>query len=193
MESSVAIRSKEFVVIGTESSVCNSYLVLKRNHDKFSTIDNKVIMTYICNQGDGFRTAQYITEKIKFEQLQNELPLTPEVVSNVIQDKVHYSLRRNPLNHTFVVGGKDDEAYQLYTIDPYGAMYECKFTVVGIAGYFCYGILDNEYKDDISLEEAIEAVKKCYEVLKENCVINLENVDLRILDSSGIRDISISL
>lgn len=67
MESSIALKGKDFVIIGTDASIKNSYLVLKRDENKFINVNDRVIFTYLGDQGDAFRTASFVKEKLIYE------------------------------------------------------------------------------------------------------------------------------
>ncbi|KAK6090296.1 hypothetical protein P3W45_000653 [Vairimorpha bombi] len=191
MESAVALKGKDFVIIATDSAVKNSYLVLKREEDKFININDKVLFTYLGDQGDAFRTANFVSEKLIYEEVDNNLLITPSLTANLIQNITHSGLRTNPRNNYFVVGGLSNYGTELYSIDIYGSMHESKFMAVGIATYFCYGILEKEYHDDISVEQGIAIINKCYNVLKDKCATDITDVDLRIISRDGVRAIKI--
>lgn len=191
MESAVALKGNNFVIIATDSAVKNSYLVLKREENKFVNINNKVLFTYLGSQGDAFRTANFVSEKLLYEEINNNLNITPAITANIIQNITHSGLRSDPRNNYFVIGGLSNFGSELYSVDVYGSMHESKFMAVGIATYFCYGILEKDYHDDISVEEGIKIISKCYSVLKEKCAADISDVDLRIISQDGIRSIKI--
>jgi len=190
MESSIALKGKDFVIIGTDASIKNSYLVLKRDENKFINVNDRVIFTYLGDQGDAFRTASFVKEKLIYEGIQNNVEITPKVTANIIQKSIYRSLRSRPIENYFLIGGLTDNGPELYSVDVYGSMYENNFMAVGIATYFCYGVLDKEYTEDINKDKAIEVLYKCFDVLKERCSVDISNIDIRIISKEGVEVIN---
>jgi 20S proteasome subunit beta 4 len=193
MEALVGLKGRDFVLVSAESSVMNSYLVIKRKDDKFSDLNESVSLVYNGDQGDAFRTAKFVVEDLKYRQLESNLKINPKVVSCSIQNKIYEKLRVNPLKCGFLVGGMSCNNPELYSIDNYGASFKENFIAMGMGIYFCYGILDNNYKEDLSQEEGIEIIKKCYKVLKERCSLNIEGVTIKVVSNSGIESIDLEI
>nr|8ADN_J Chain J, Proteasome subunit beta type-4 [Vairimorpha necatrix]8ADN_X Chain X, Proteasome subunit beta type-4 [Vairimorpha necatrix] len=190
MESSVALKGNDFVIIGTDSSVKNSYLVLKREEDKFYNINNKVVFTYLGDQGDAFRTSSFINEKLVYEEIQNNVEITPKVTANVIQKTLYDNLRSHPKNCYFLVGGLSQDGPELYSVDLYGSLHENDFMAVGISTYFCYGVLDKEYHKNITKEDGIKIIQKCFDVLKQRCSVDISNIEIKIVSKEGVETIN---
>ncbi|MFA9416890.1 archaeal proteasome endopeptidase complex subunit beta [Natrinema sp. HArc-T2] len=53
-----------------------------------------------------------------------------------------------------ILGGVDDEGSHVYSIDPAGGVMEDDYTVTGSGMQLAYGLLEQEYDDDLSLEDA---------------------------------------
>ena len=53
-----------------------------------------------------------------------------------------------------ILGGVDDDGSHVYSIDPAGGVMEDDYTVTGSGMQLAYGLLENEYTEDLSLEEA---------------------------------------
>ncbi|ELZ20912.1 archaeal proteasome endopeptidase complex subunit beta [Natrinema limicola] len=53
-----------------------------------------------------------------------------------------------------ILGGVDDEGSHVYSIDPAGGVMEDDYTVTGSGMQLAYGLLEQEYTEDLSLEDA---------------------------------------
>ena len=53
-----------------------------------------------------------------------------------------------------ILGGVDHEGAHIYSFDPLGSMMEEKYTVSGSGSQFALGVLEQEYDDSLSVEEA---------------------------------------
>jgi len=53
-----------------------------------------------------------------------------------------------------ILGGVDDDGAQVYNVDPAGGVMEDDYTVTGSGMQLAYGTLEQEYTDDLTLDEA---------------------------------------
>ena len=53
-----------------------------------------------------------------------------------------------------ILGGIDDEGSHVFSIDPAGGVMQDDYTVTGSGMQLAYGVLEGEYDEDISMEEA---------------------------------------
>merc|ERR1712070_1261632 len=81
--------------------------------------------------------------------------------------RVMYNRRSkmNPLYNQFVVAGKKGDGESLLGfVDHQGTMYEDNFVATGFGSYLAMPILRNEWKPEITLEEATALLQKCLKV-----------------------------
>uniref|UniRef100_A0AC35GJG1 Uncharacterized protein n=1 Tax=Panagrolaimus sp. PS1159 TaxID=55785 RepID=A0AC35GJG1_9BILA len=55
----------------------------------------------------------------------------------------------------------------------------------GFTGRFCYAIMDTLYRPDMTLEQAMDAVKQCIKESKKRFVANLPNFNVLVIDKDG--------
>ena len=53
-----------------------------------------------------------------------------------------------------VLGGVDEEGSHVYSLDPLGATMEEDYTVSGSGSQFALGVLEQQYEDDLSMDDA---------------------------------------
>ncbi len=59
-----------------------------------------------------------------------------------------------------ILGGVDEEGSHVYSIDPAGGVMEDDYTVTGSGMQLAYGVLENEYADDLTLSDARSAAAR---------------------------------
>jgi len=97
---------------------------------------------------------------------QDDVKMGPHEYSSYI-GRVMYNRRSkmNPLlNQFIVVGKKHDGPAQLSFVDHQGTFFEEDFTATGFGSYLAMPLLRNEWRADISLEEAKQLVVKCLQI-----------------------------
>ncbi|AFM98725.1 proteasome subunit beta type-2 [Encephalitozoon hellem ATCC 50504] len=186
MDSSIGIKGSNFAVVAADTRVSRSFLIIKENYDKFHTIKDKIVMSIVGDQGDAFRTILSVSESAQYEEIQNGIELSPSVLAHMVQSKVHESLRKRQLDTSTIIAGKGPQGYDLWSVDKYGAISSVPFCASGYAAYFVYGILDREYSEDITVDDALRIIQKCINLLKERLVIGLEGFMVKVVTDEGV-------
>ena len=57
----------------------------------------------------------------------------------------------------------------------------------GYGAYFVSSVLDNNYRSDMTLEDGMEAIKKCIVELKTRFIINQPKFMVKIATKDGIK------
>lgn len=186
MDSSIGIRGRNFAIIAADMKVTQSILIVKEDYDKFQTIKDKIVMSATGEQGDAFRNTLFVTEDALYEELQNGIELSPKVLAYMVQNRIHAGLRKKQLGVSSIIAGRGPEGYDLWSVDRYGAISSGPFCANGYATYFVYGILDREYKEALSVDDALSIIQKCVNLLKERLLINLEAFKVKIITDEGV-------
>merc|ERR1712025_656069 len=186
MDNLIGIRTKDFTLIASDMGVNRSVLQYKSDEDKFCNINNQVVFGHCGNFAKGCDLRVLITESIKYNALAQLVPINSFTVSNFIQHVVHSNLRRNPGETALMVMDNNNE---LYAIDHYGARFHSNYICLGVSSYFLYGLLDNEYSENMSLEQAINLLKKCIDCLRERVVYNYPRFKVQIFDKGELKSL----
>lgn len=79
---------------------------------------------------------------------------------------------------------------RLYWLDELGSMQRMKYGVHGLGANFCLSILDQGYRQDMTLEEATQLLQDCFEQLRSRYVVNSPQPPcIKCVDRTGIRQI----
>merc|ERR1711953_3181 len=190
MDNLIGIRTKNFTLIASDMGVNRSVLQYKSDEDKFSNINNQVVFGHCGNFSKGCDLRVLITENFEYFALSDLVPVNSFTVSNYIQNLVHYYLRRNPHETALMVMDVNNE---LYAIDQYGARFQSNYICLGVSSYFLYGLLDNEYNENMSLDQAVQLLQKCIDCLKERVVYNYPKFKVKIFDKGELKSLEISI
>ncbi|MFB6125394.1 MAG: archaeal proteasome endopeptidase complex subunit beta [Halanaeroarchaeum sp.] len=66
-----------------------------------------------------------------------------------------------------VLGGVDDEGSHIYSIDPAGGLSEDDYVVTGSGMPYALGVLEQEYREDLTMDEAITVATRAVESASE--------------------------
>jgi proteasome beta subunit len=92
---------------------------------------------------------------IRLYELQQKRPISVRSLSKMLANTL-YSRRLAPLFVQTIVIGIDKDGPALYTLDMGGSLIPDEFTAAGSGLRTAYGVLENEYKSDLTVKEAEE-------------------------------------
>ncbi|KAG0438827.1 putative proteasome subunit beta type-4 [Dictyocoela muelleri] len=178
MDTQIAIKGKDFVLMASDASINRSIVRLKNNEDKFLSINGTSVI-YNGLQSDGMRICSFAREKLLFENIENDLYITPKTVCAFIQKMIYESLRSStgPKECSVIVCNHDE----IYFIDQYGAMMKDNFVLNGVGSSFFYGVVDKHYQEGMTYDEIYLILKKCLKVLKNRFLVCTRYFYVRVL------------
>jgi len=102
-----------------------------------------------------------------------------------------FSRRLAPLITQTIVGGMDDEGASLYVLDILGSVIPDKYAVVGSGTEIAVGVLEEEYKEDMSVEEARDLVVRAIKSAISRDTMSGDGIDFLFVTKDGTREESI--
>lgn len=156
----IGLRAGDGVVLAADKRMSYGGFILSRNARKVFTINERVGIAVTGFYADMNGLQRILEAEVRYyENIQNRrLPLRAiaKLLSNIL-----YSFRLAPLFVEAIVGGIDaDGKPKVYVLDPVGAISEESFIATGSGATIALGVIESEYKEDISLEEAEKLVLK---------------------------------
>ncbi len=182
----IGVRARDGVVLAGEKRLTYDGFVLSKNTRKVYPITDHTGIGFAGLVGD----AQFIVRALRFEARSYELQIHREIrVRGLakILSIILFSYKLAPLMTEIVVGGYDDRGPQIYVLDPVGSLIEDKYTALGSGGSIALGIVEQGYRDDISVGEARDLVVKAIREAIERDAVSGDGIDLLIITREGYR------
>jgi len=85
----------------------------------------------------------------------------------------------------------DDEGSSLYTLDPLGSVIPDKFAAVGTGAEIAIGLLEEGYKDSLTIDQAKDLVIRSIKSAISRDAMSGDGVDFLIITNEGIKEESI--
>eukprot|EP01095_Lingulamoeba_sp_RSL-Kostka_P005025 TRINITY_DN1634_c3_g1_i1.p1 TRINITY_DN1634_c3_g1~~TRINITY_DN1634_c3_g1_i1.p1 ORF type:complete len:204 (-),score=64.75 TRINITY_DN1634_c3_g1_i1:59-670(-) len=187
MDTIIGLVGSNFTLIAADVSKARSIVVMNRKTDKIIKLDGHKMIAYSGEPGDDKNFCDYIEKNISFYRFKTGIPLSTHAAANFTRKTLNESLRKKPYMVNILMGGYDDGAGpSLYYMDYLGNMQKLNYAAHGHASFFVLSILDKHYKEDLTLEEAIDIVQTCIEELRHRFLINSPNFIFKIVNSEGI-------
>lgn len=118
-----------------------------------------------------------------------------EATAHFLRSEMAQSLRsRSPFQVNVLMGGYDqiEQQARLYWMDYLGTLQQVTKGAHGYAGYFVNSVLDQHYKQDMTVEQGLEACKACIKELKTRFIINQPNFTAKIVTADQIQTVPLS-
>jgi len=106
-----------------------------------------------------------------------------KLVSNLL-----FNQRQNPLSTQTIVGGIDEKGTSLYVLDVSGSVIPDKYVAVGSGAGIAIGILEEEYKENITTEEARELVVRAIKSAVSRDIMSGDGIDFLIITKDGVQE-----
>jgi proteasome beta subunit len=102
-----------------------------------------------------------------------------------------FGRRLAPLITQTIVGGTDDEGASLYVLDILGSVIPDKYAVVGSGTEIAVGVLEEAYKEDMSMGEGKELVVRAIKSAVSRDIMSGDGIDFLLITKDGVREESI--
>jgi proteasome beta subunit len=102
-----------------------------------------------------------------------------------------FGRRLAPLITQTIVGGMDDEGASLYVLDVLGSVIPDKYAVVGSGTEIAVGVLEEAYKEDMSMEEGRELVVRAIKSAVSRDIMSGDGIDFLLITKDAIQEESI--
>lgn len=157
----VAIKIKDGVVIGTESQATAGYFVATKQAQKLFKINDFCAATI----SGGVADCQYVVNQAialsNLKTVEEEKIPEPKYVANTVRNLL-YQGRSYFLTLMIIAGYSEKEGKgMLYGIDLLGTLYEEeKFISFGSGSPYSLGVLETEWKENMTAPEGLKLVEK---------------------------------
>ncbi len=102
-----------------------------------------------------------------------------------------FNRRYTPLITQTIVAGLDEEGASLYVLDVLGSLIPDKYAAVGSGTEIAVGVLEEGYKEGMSLNEAKELVTRAIKSAISRDTMSGDGVDFLIITKEGVAEESI--
>ncbi|ADD07935.1 archaeal proteasome endopeptidase complex subunit beta [Candidatus Aciduliprofundum boonei] len=153
----VGIVTKDGVVMGTEHRASMETFIAHKTAQKLYKLDYNIGMTTAGLVGDLQVLVRYMRAEINLYRIRRKMYMpvgaAATLLSNILNERKFF-----PYYVGLLVGGFDSKGYHVFAIDAAGGAIEDKYASVGSGSLFVYGVLEDRWKDDLSLDEGINLV-----------------------------------
>jgi len=187
MDALFGICGKDWVIVVADQSVNRSIFNLKKTEDKIMPLNNYKIIGAAGEQTDRFSFCNFIQKNIALREFRTGHELSVEASAEYMRSEMAYALRKGPFQVNILMAGYDtlDGEAKLYWMDYLGTLQRVTRGAHGYASYFVNSVLDNNWKEGMSKEEGMAAVKKCIQELRIRFIIQQHKFLAKVVTKEG--------
>jgi proteasome beta subunit len=89
-----------------------------------------------------------------------------------------------------LIGGVDETGAHVFNLDPFGSLTEEKSVSTGSGSPIAYGVLEDKFREGMSVEEALPIVVKAVNAAMKRDVASGNNYNVTVVDKKGYRELS---
>ncbi len=157
------------VVLASEKRATMGTFIASRDAKKIYQVDDRIGMTTAGAVGDAQVLARIITIEAKLYKIRRGEPMAVGAVSTLLSN-ILSTQRYFPYMTQLIIGGVDTKGSRLFSLDPLGGQIEeTKVVATGSGSPIAYGILEDRYKDNMSLDEGVNlAIRALHAAIKRD-------------------------
>jgi len=184
---------KDGVVMGADRQATAGNLVMSKNVQKVVPINNYLVVSATGSVSDIEMQKKVISAELRLKELKGKRKPTVRESANLIGMMTYRNIRQPSMIPAMVgmlVGGvNEDGTTELYSIEPAGTAikiedYDANF---GSGMPFVLGLLERQYKPDLTIQEAIHLVTEALKSSTQRDTGSGYGIDIFTIQKEGIK------
>lgn len=178
------------VILASEKRVAYGYLILSKAGKKVFKITDRIGAACAGLVADMQVLVRQVEAYANLCQLDIKRPISVRSAAKLMSN-ILFNRRYFPLITQTIVGGLDEEGASLYALDVIGSLLPDKYATVGTGAEIAIGILEDEYKENLSVDKAKELVIRTVKSAISRDAMSGDGLDLLEITRKGIQETSI--
>ena len=182
----VAIKVKDGVVLCADMRASAGYFIANNNTMKIQKIEQHVGLTLAGGVADAQNIVDVLRYHANVHRIQNQEPIPIKSLARLTSLMFHQN-RGYPFIADILVGGYDNQGPQLFNIDMFGSVEEKNYVTTGSGSPVAYGLLVEEYRDDLTLEQAKAIALRAVKAAITRNIGTGDGINVALIDKNGFQ------
>ncbi|MWV65345.1 archaeal proteasome endopeptidase complex subunit beta [Halorubrum sp. JWXQ-INN 858] len=179
----VGIKTAEGVVLATDMRASLGRMVSSKDVQKVEQVHPTAALTI----AGGVSAAQNLISTLRAETNLYEarrgkdmsMQALSTLTGNLLRTGAFYIVQP-------ILGGVDDTGPHVYSIDPLGSIIEEEYTVTGSGSQYALGVLEQEYDDDLTVDEAKTVAARAIKSAVERDLASGNGINIAVVTADGV-------
>lgn len=181
----IGVTCPDGVILASEKRVSYGYLVVSRVGKKVFKVTDRIGAACAGLVSDMQILIREAEAYANLFRLDANRPISVRSAAKVMSNLL-FGRRLFPLITQTIIGGLDEEGPSIYVLDVLGSVIPDKYSAVGSGAEIAMGVLEQGYKEDLSLKEAKDLVTRAIKSAIARDVMSGDGVDFLIITDKGI-------
>jgi proteasome beta subunit len=182
----IGVVCKDGVILASDTRVTMGFYVAHKHGKKIYKIDDHLAMTIAGSLADAQRTVDILMANAQLYKLNMGRPLPIGSAARLMANLL-FSSR---LMTQVLVGGVDDIGPHVFSIDPLGSLTEEKCVATGSGSPIAYGILEDRFKEGVSVKEFLPIIVKAVNSAMKRDSASGDSFNVAVIDEKGYRELT---
>ncbi|CAM9452751.1 unnamed protein product [Ectocarpus sp. 12 AP-2014] len=194
MNTLMGVKGRDFVLLGGDSAFFRSVVIMDTEYRKVVELSENVLVAASGDQGDVEVFVEWLKRNARLMQLESSRPVGARTLAHFARRNLADKLRKQGAGQavTALLGGWNEVACQpeLFWLDALGALQDVPFGAHGLASRFALSLLDNGFREGMSLHEARHLMETCFRQLERRYLVSSVGFSMKVVDKDGCRDVA---
>ncbi len=180
---SLGLRIQDGVILG--ATKISTPLAVNESFKKIFEIDSHIGLVSSGLLADARNLVELARVKAQVNKITYGEPISVSSVTKYISDHKHMVTQYagvRPFGVGLLIAGVDKTGPKLFETDPSGTMIEWKAQAIGMGSEKAKGVLENGYKDKMTIKDGAKLVLKALKAGEKN--VSPDNIELAIITKS---------
>ena len=185
----VGVICKDGVTLATDTRVTMGFFIAHKQGKKVYKIDDHMAMTIAGGVADAQNVVNLLKANASLFKLVNNRPMPINSAARLCAH-ILFSNRYYPLALQAIIAGVDSIGPRIFTLDPFGSITdENKFFSTGSGSPVALGILEDYYKENITVKDAIPLVIKAVSAAMKRDAASGDSFDVSTITKDGYKEL----
>jgi len=185
----IGVVCKDGVILASDTRVTMGFYVAHKAGKKVYKIDDHLGMTIAGTVADAQRVVDILTANAHLYKINLNRPMPVASAARLVANLL-FNARYLPLATQVLVGGVDTTGPHVFNLDPYGSLTEEKSVSTGSGSPVAYGILEDKYREGLSIHEMLPTIAKAVNAAMKRDVASGNNYNIIFIDGHGYKELS---
>ncbi len=180
---------KDGVVAAAEHRATMGTMIAHKVAKKIFKIDEHLLLTTAGLVGDAQILARFLKVEAELYKLEREekMPVkgAATLMANILNQRKFY-----PYYVQLIIGGVDSTGAHVFSLDPAGGAIEDIYTTTGSGSPYVFGVLEDHYKEGISVEEGIDLAIRAMTAAMKRDSASGNGMDIVVITKKGYRELT---
>jgi len=180
---------KDGIVAAAEHRATMGTMIAHKVAKKIFKIDDHMLLTTAGLVGDAQLLARFLRVEAELYKLEREekMPVkgAATLMANILNQRKFY-----PYYVQLIIGGVDSTGPHIFSLDPAGGAIEDIYTTTGSGSPYVFGVLEDNYKENMELDEAINLAIRAMAAAMKRDAASGDGMDVVVITKKEYRELS---